>query len=416
MERFTTISVDGHAAPPMADFRPYVEARYHEEFDDFVRWHEEMTGGSRITPAGFSGRPQVEDYTRKVIDTGWIDGEHDPDVRLAVLEQEGIVAEVLFPNRMPFANRRSAQLTSPELIEAGRQAFNRWVVDFCSTHPERFGAQLVVSFEDVERAVDSIHWAKANGMRAVDAPGMDPSRPLFWDPVYEPIWSACEELGLPLNFHGGSGLPDYTTALTPEAPVSLLGTMVATEFKLFSPRPLWFMIYSGVLERHPALELVFTENHCDWIPGTLANMDYSWEKSRRTETALSISCRRPPSEYWYRQCYAGASVCSRAEVARRGEIGVHNMMFGADFPHMESTIPRTKNVLNVLLGGNAVPDEEARLFLGDNAARVFGFDPDVLHPIAMDVGFDPAEILKDPPPDDELDWPSYGWDVLRPPR
>jgi predicted TIM-barrel fold metal-dependent hydrolase len=239
---------------------------------------------------------------------------------------------------------------------------------------------------------------------------------LFWDPLYEPIWSVCEELELPLNFHGGTGMPDYVSALTPEAPSELLPVVVATEFKLFSPRPLWFLIYSGVLDRHPNLKVVFTENHCDWIPGVLRNMDYSWEKSRRTETALAKSCPRPPSEYWFRQCYAGASVCSRVEVGFRHDIGLGNFMFGADFPHMESTVPRTKNVLNVLLGGNNVPEDEARLFLGENAARVFGFDLGKLSACAASVGFDPADILKPPPPDDQLDWQSYGWDVLRPQR
>jgi predicted TIM-barrel fold metal-dependent hydrolase len=91
-----------------------------------------------------------------------------------------------------------------------------------------------------------------------------------------------------------------------------------------------------------------------------------------------------PSEYWKRQCYVGASSVSRAETDMRYEIGVENMMFGSDYPHVEGTWPRTYDWVRATLGG--IPADEQRLILGGNAARLYGFDLDQLDPIAQRVG------------------------------
>jgi hypothetical protein len=97
-----------------------------------------------------------------------------------------------------------------------------------------------------------------------------------------------------------------------------------------------------------------------------------------------------PSEYWYRNGFVAASLLSTREVTRRHEVGVHNLMFGSDFPHPEGAFPNTTRVLRNLF--SAVPEEELRLILGGNAARCFGFDLDRLQTVADRVGPSVAEL------------------------
>src|SRR5262249_36539889 len=56
----------------------------------------------------------------------------------------------------------------------------------------------------------------------------------------------------------------------------------------------------------------------------------------------------------------------------RDVIGVDNMMWGSDYPHRESTFPRSRKILAEILGG--VPDDEQAKTVGGNPARVYRFD------------------------------------------
>jgi hypothetical protein len=73
------------------------------------------------------------------------------------------------------------------------------------------------------------------------------------------------------------------------------------------------------------------------------------------------------------------------------------MMLGMDMPHHESTLLQTtREYLKATLGASAVPEDEARLLLGQTAAKVFGFDVERLAPIAADIGPRPEEVLVPP--------------------
>jgi len=70
------------------------------------------------------------------------------------------------------------------------------------------------------------------------------------------------------------------------------------------------------------------------------------------------------------------------------------IMWGTDYPHPEGTWPNTVARLRSDFGD--VPVEDARLLLGGTAARCYGFDVDVLRPIADRVGPTPEDLGQDP--------------------
>ena len=75
---------------------------------------------------------------------------------------------------------------------------------------------------------------------------------------------------------------------------------------------------------------------------------------------------------------------SRRECERRHAIGVPNILWGSDFPHDEGTWPQTWASLHDTFDG--VPEPELRAMLGENAARVYGFDSTKLATHAARVG------------------------------
>jgi predicted TIM-barrel fold metal-dependent hydrolase len=376
VDRYTIVSADCHGGAQLFEYRDYLPADLYADFDAWARdyaipW-EDLRG---------------EDAWRN-----W-----DSDRRLAELETDGIVAEVIFPNTIPPFYPKPSLVVQPPAPDAGDldkrwvglHAHNRWLADFCALAPGRRAGVAQIMLHDVERAVEEIRWAKEAGLTGgVLLPGAPPGSNLepLWSPVYEPIWSVCEELAMPLNHHSGSGVPYLGEE-------DIGNVMFLLEVTWWAHRPLWHLIFSGVLERHPDLQLVFTEQGTAWIPETLRMLDHFFHRLRNDDAAgsqeaewgepvraLSLS----PTEYWARQCHVGCSFLRPTEAPLRDVVGTGRMMWGSDYPHLEGSHPFSREALRATFAG-ADPDD-VRAILGTNAARLYGFDLAMLDALAADVG------------------------------
>ena len=87
-----------------------------------------------------------------------------------------------------------------------------------------------------------------------------------------------------------------------------------------------------------------------------------------------------PSEYWQRQCHVGASFLRPAEAPLCESIGVDNILWGSDYPHIEGSHPHTREHLRLTF--SQMPEDNVVKLLTANVARVYGFDLEVLKPLA----------------------------------
>ncbi len=157
---------------------------------------------------------------------------------------------------------------------------------------------------------------------------------------------------MPLHTHVGPGSPYYS-----EDPF-IGGLLWSAEASFWVHRPLWFFILGGVLEKHPTLKLVFTEQGVEWVPGALMMMDFLLEAKI---TPFSESERKQmysikPSEYFFRQCWIGATNTDALGWVTSGDretLGSGRLMWGSDYPHMESAWPQTREKLRDLMKGIA---------------------------------------------------------------
>ena len=384
-ENYVVISADCHGGADVADYRRYLEARYHDDFDAWL--------STFVNP--------FDDNVGDDASRNW-----DSSRRLAEMEADGVVAEVLFPNTAPpFFPKSSLVLQPPgatagdlERRWAGLQAHNRWLADFCVDTPGRRAGIAQIMLHNVDAAVTEIHWAAEHGLTGgVLLPGAPPGSgvPPLYAPDYEPIWTACEDAGLPVNHHSGSAAPDYG-----EYPAA--SAMFLLEVTWWAHRTLWHLIFSGVMERHPNLQFVFTEQGTAWVVEELLRLDYyqgrlfgaggagGSQEARFGDSLPTLSLK--PSEYWARQCHVGSSFIRRPEVDMRDAVGVDHIMWGSDFPHLEGCWPYSRRHLRLAFSG--VPEDEVRAMVGTNAARVYGFDLDRLAPLAAQFGPSPAEVAE----------------------
>ena len=220
--------------------------------------------------------------------------------------------------------------------------------------------------------------------------------PPLVDPYWEPLWSACEDLDLPLVIHTGQlSAPDRASYGTDPVTAIALGRL---EGSYFSRRPFWHLIAAGVFDRHPRLKLCFVEIPVAALPGLLYEMDH-YVQVYPMAYGPPKHFKMLPSEYWAKHGFAAASLMNKHEAGLRHQIGVENLMFGADYPHFEGSWPYTLQVQRHTLGG--LPEHELRAILGGNAARCFGFDLVALQRHADRVG-PTVENLATPLPENEI--------------
>ena len=389
-ERHVVISADTHCGAALHDYKPYLEKKYHEDFDE---WAESVQAAERRTAEVF------KDSDRSPLNVG-VDG--DPEVdgdrnwsserRLREQEADGVVAAVLFPNTQPpFAPAAASQFEAPPYSDdmvrrwAGLQAHNRWLLDFVSEAPERRAGIAQIFLGNVEASVAEIEWAAENGLRGgILVPGAPPDSPFepLYSASYRPIWAAAEACDMPLNHHSGGATPNFGSHF----PASL--AMFMLEVSWWSQRGLWHLMFSGVFERHPDLQWVNTETGTAWVPDTLEKLDSFYERMKYSKygseaifggvAVAEMSLR--PSEYWQRQCHVGASFLRPTETEVVRQIGVGNVMWGSDYPHVEGSHPHTDEHLRLTFG--QMTEDETTMLLTTNAARLYKFDIEKLRPLA----------------------------------
>jgi predicted TIM-barrel fold metal-dependent hydrolase len=376
-DRYTIISADSHAGGNHAQYREYLEPRWHDDFD---AWRAKYKNPFRDLHGDRRSR-------------NW-----DDDRRVREQETDGVVAEVLFPNTIP-PFFPTGQIVAPapsdadfERRLAGLRAHNRWLVDFVALRPTRRAGLAQIFLNDVDEAVRDIRWAKEHGLAGVLLPGVSPDTPWIeplFSPIYDPIWAVCQELEMPVTHHsGGSGIPSYGRH-------PWTNSIFVMEAPFFANRALWHLTLSGVFERFPGLVFVMTEQGIGWIPDVLTRMDHlhgTMSSGRVGELNVPDGAVTPlkPSDYFRRNCFVGNSfpAPSDAEIIR--SVGIDKVMWGSDYPHDEATFPYTRESLRRTFPGWNEPD--LRRLLAENAAQVYGFDLDALAPLAAEHGPTVAEV------------------------
>lgn len=377
-QRYVVISADCHAGGSMDAYRGYLEQQYLEDFD---AWRAAYRNPFRDLQG--DGRTRNWDHER----------------RNAELEADGQVAEVIFPNTVPPFFPTGALVARPptaadlELRWAGLRAHNRWLADWCAEYPERRAGIGQVFLNDVDAAVAEARWIAEHGLRGgiliPSVPDDCDIEPLY-SRVYDPLWQVCEELGLVVNSHSGSGQPDYG-----DFPASSLIWAIETEW--FAHRPLWHMIMSGVFERFPNLRFVLSEQGCGWLPDMLNHLDgmhMAAAFGRTGELKLDPEAHLPlkPSEYFERNVWIGASFPGKRDAKAMRKLGLHKVMWGSDYPHAEGTTPHSLAALRRSFS-DWTPEDLDQV-LTRTAADLYGFDVSKLESRAAEVGPTAAQVAE----------------------
>jgi uncharacterized protein len=318
-----------------------------EEIDDAPTWVME---GTELGWA-FKGTVVAHDGTKTetvVAYSDWrgLDDIHaaayDVDARLEVMDRAGIWAQVVFPNNVGLGGQSVAKATTDRaLLNTCIEVYNDWGAELQEQSGGRVMPMAVMPAWNVDDCVREAKRAHGLGFRGVNitADPSDQGAPDLADRVWDPLWATCEELELPVHFHIGNSetamsfFEKYAWGSHNEGlQLAIAGTMLF----LGNARSVVNIICSGMLERHPRLQIVSVESGAGWIPFVLEALTYEMAENAPSDYArMSLT----PLEYFQRQVYA-TTWFERADVAslvRR--LGEDRILFETDFPHPTCLYP-----------------------------------------------------------------------------
>ena len=391
-DHYLLISSDCHAGPESGHYRDYMDPEFLEAYD------EARGAGQALRAAmqGGAGRDKFREHWIADTGDGGIHSVPDAHKRDALLDDDGVAAEVIFPDAdvlglggldsSPFGSGLGSSGSSDGAqVMAGARAHNRWLAELCSDSPDRrAGVACVPVLHDPEAAVEEIKWAAEHGLKGgIMIPHTWAPFPAYNSERYDPIWAACVEYDMTIHTHSGGGFGDIQGG-----PGAL--SIMASESWFMPARPLWVMLLGGVFERFPTLRLAITEDGAWWVPDVIERADDKFMGTNHNvlkmgENAFRDVLTMKPSEYFERNCWVGASTPTPSEVARRERIGLNSLMWGNDFPHPEGTWPHTREWLAIRF--HDVPEEQCRKIFALNALNCYpGFDRKKLEAIAERIG------------------------------
>jgi len=362
---YPIISADSHITEAPNTYTDYIDKQWRDKAPRIVRTESQgdvfvIDGMERPIALGLvaaagkdpdelaEGGVRFDDLHRG----GW-----DPQARLVEQDQDGVAAEIIYPtvgmmlcNHSDFAYK-----------DACFAAYNRWITEYCATHPDRLLGCGQSAATNPQRTVEDLREIRRLGLRGVMLSG-NPGEKDFDDPVWNPVWEAAIELGLPVSFH----------ILTIRGSNHYRGPRINSFLSIIRGNQdiMGTLIFGGVFERYPDLKVVCVEADAGWVPHYMYRRDHAYKRHRRW-LAPGVTLSKLPSEFFADHIY---TTFQDDWVAFRSadQMNWRRLMWANDFPHSDSTWPWSQEMLAEHTA--QLTDEQKRAILCDNVAQLYGID------------------------------------------
>jgi uncharacterized protein len=313
-----------------------------------------MCDGAMLGPSGLKMLGDYNATTRAGIEDDGFRAS-TPSLRMQDMDRDGIAASVIYGPSLfglPIADQ--------ELKAACLRAYNDWADEFNANDRRRLCVLPVLPTHAPDAAIAELERVARLGHRGAI---LSPFEFRVSDPAWDRLWAVAAETRLPISFHIGHG-----TSTVKVAYMSWEMAAFAAVAPMQLDEPLAMMVFSGALERHPDMRLVLAECGIGWVPYFVARMDQAGAKHLPKATDYQLKAK--PSEIFRRQVYA------TFEEEPFGPqlipiLGPDNFMWASDYPHPDSTFPRSAAAIAEAFAG--LDDSIVRKVTAENCAQLYGF-------------------------------------------
>jgi predicted TIM-barrel fold metal-dependent hydrolase len=279
--------------------------------------------------------------------------------RLRDLDAEGIEKEIVFPNgALGVIFRPEADLN---LREYTFRIYNEYMAELQQRMPGRFYGVGFINWWDPSKTRDSMRELKGLGLKAFmlpQNPGLDHlGRKIeYQSRAMEPMWQAIEESELPVSFHIGE------SAISSER-----GEPGISALQNFAPfrKTVGELVFGGILDRHPSLQVVFAEGGINWGASLLQDMAFIYAGHRNVGV---WQAREDVEYYWHNNLYT-TFMFDKLGLAMLNLLGPDRVMWAQDYPHGESAFGYSWSAMKQVV--DATTAQNARKILGGTAERLW---------------------------------------------
>ena len=374
MPSYRVISSDSHVTEPEDTWTGRVESKYQDRVPRYERSEEHLgwvCDGKKLGAGGASKDVGLRFEAPEKLALGGTTieearlGGFIPEEHVKDMDIDGIDIGLLYPT----LGVTLYSTPDSEVLTATCQGYNDWLAEFCSADPRRLKGIAMLNVDDVSVGVRELELCAKKGLVGAMI-AVYPIPGQFYDqPQYEPLWAAAQDLGMPLSLHAatnrsGGPLQEFANlGTTRPAFLSMMSHWAAMS--------LADIIFCGAFERYPKLQVGSVEHELSWVPHFLDRIDYTY-----TQRAMDFSPYRfkgdvLPSDFFHSNCFLGFQEDGLG-IRDRHIIGVDNLQWGSDYPHQESTFPRSMEILEGILMG--CTEEEKAKIAGGNVARVYNLE------------------------------------------
>ena len=260
----------------------------------------------------------------------------DPRARLALLDEQGIAASLMFPTLASLIEQRL--IDDPVLTQVAIHAFNEWLHEqWGYARDGRIFATPIVNPCLLDEGIAELELVVERGARAVllrPAPvsGLRGTRSPFL-PDFDPFWARVQETGVVVALHASdSGYQDYLNTWEGSG---------GAEYVAFRPRTfatvaddgrsihdaLASAVCHGMLTRFPEVRLLSVENGGSWVGPLVKHLELAYRK-------MPNEFPEHPRDVFHRNVWVNPfwedSVTGLVDL-----VGADRVCFGSDYPHPE---------------------------------------------------------------------------------
>ena len=368
------ISADDHVIEPPDLWTSRADAKFKDRIPQIVReesgadwWY---CDGYKVVSveSGTQVGVRFQAPEKLTINSGTFDevrpGAYIPDEHIKDMEIDGIDVSIVYPT----AGLNLYSVPDGELLTHNFKVYNGWVGEFCSAYPKLLKGIALINLDEVEDGIKELQRSAKLGFVGAMITVSPPAERPYSLPQYEPLWAAAQDLQMPLSLHVATNRAGPRQAL--ENPLSTPSTppWFLSNLDHWVRESIGQMIFSGVFERYPKLQVGSVEMELSWVPHFLDRIDYTYTQRQIEFAPYRFKEDMLPSDYFHRNVFVGFQEDALG-IRLRDIIGVDSLMWGGDYPHPESTFPKSQEILEHILA-DCTEEEKAKI-TGGNAARVY---------------------------------------------
>jgi predicted TIM-barrel fold metal-dependent hydrolase len=377
------IDADSHWSEPADLFTKLAPAEYRdrvprvEVVDGGPKWVFDGHVLGQFSAAGVIGRDGTKESADVALNHWTHDkvhlGAHDPAVRLEVLDECGIDAQVIFPSTIGLGGQDLGVVEDDALSRLAIELYNDRMAEIQAESGNRLLPMPLMPAWDVDTCIAEAKRVGALGARGVNMTSdpQDLGAPDLANRAWDPFWETCTELELPVHFHIGASVTAmsfYGKYPWDSHPMNTKLAIGGALLFIGNARVVTNAILSGMFDRHPDLKMVSVESGVGWIPFILETLDYEMSENAPDELA---QLNKLPSEYFRSNLYATFWFENNRNKLPEliDAVGEDSILFETDFPHPTCLYPNPLETVEAKMATLA-PEVRKKIY-GENARKLY---------------------------------------------